>query len=81
MRELMALVLNDNGYRTVQAIHGAHALQVMDKERRDLVVSDVMMPVLSAAELCRVKAEIRPSNQPSDPDELRRKQIGARRGR
>lgn len=53
LRELVALVLKDSGYRTLQAINGAHALELIDKERPDLVLCDVMMPVLSGAELCR----------------------------
>ena len=53
MRELLALVLKDGGHRTLQAIHGAEALDMVDKERPDLVLSDVMMPVLGGAELCR----------------------------
>ena len=53
VRELVALVLKDAGHRTVQAIHGAQALELIDKERPDLVLSDVMMPVLSGGELCR----------------------------
>jgi CheY-like chemotaxis protein len=53
VRELVALLLQDGGYRTLQAIHGAQALELMAKEHPDLVISDVMMPVLGGAELCR----------------------------
>ncbi len=53
VRELLALVLKDGGHRTLQAIHGAQALAMVEKERPDLVLSDVMMPVLGGAELCR----------------------------
>jgi len=53
VRELLGLVLRDGGHRTLLAMHGAQALQMIENERPDLVVSDVMMPVLNGAELCR----------------------------
>ena len=53
VRQLVSAVLTDGGHRTLQAIHGAQALEIIGKERPDLVLSDVMMPVLSGAELCR----------------------------
>lgn len=59
VRELVAQVLRDSGHRTLVAMHGAQALEIIDKERPDLVVSDVMMPVLNGAELCRrLKASV-----------------------
>lgn len=53
VRQLVSLVLRDGGHHTIQAIHGAQALEIIENERPDLVLSDVMMPVLSGAELCR----------------------------
>lgn len=53
VRELVALVLRDAGHHTVQAIHGGQALELVANEHPDLVISDVMMPVLGGAELCR----------------------------
>ena len=53
VRDFLAQVLADAGHRTVQAVHGAEALELVEKERPDLVVSDIMMPVLDGAELCR----------------------------
>jgi two-component system, OmpR family, phosphate regulon response regulator PhoB len=53
VRELVALLLRGGGYHTLQAIHGAQALELITKEHPDLVISDVMMPVLNGAELCR----------------------------
>jgi two-component system response regulator VicR len=52
-RDFLAQLLADAGHRTLQAVHGAEALEVVEKERPDLVVSDIMMPVLNGAELCR----------------------------
>lgn len=42
VRQLLALVLKDGGHRTFEAIHGAQALEMVDNERPDLVLSDVM---------------------------------------
>jgi CheY-like chemotaxis protein len=53
VRDFLAHLLADAGHRTLQAVHGAEALEVAEKERPDLVVSDIMMPVLNGAELCR----------------------------
>jgi CheY-like chemotaxis protein len=58
VRELVALLLQDDGYQTLQAIHGAQALELTANDPPDLVIADVMMPVLNGADLCRrLKAE------------------------
>jgi CheY-like chemotaxis protein len=60
MRELLAEVLEDAGHRALQAIHGGHALELIAQERPDLVIADVMMPVLGGVALChRLKADPR----------------------
>ncbi len=53
VRDLLAILLEDAGHRTFGAIHGAEALELVAKEQPDLVISDVMMPVLNGTELCR----------------------------
>ena len=53
VREFLSQMLADGGHRTLQALHGAEALELVAQERPDLVVSDIMMPVLNGAELCR----------------------------
>ncbi len=53
VRELLALVLEDAGHRTLHAIHGSQALQLMQKERPDLVITDLMMPVMGGMALCQ----------------------------
>jgi putative two-component system response regulator len=58
VREVLAQALEWSGYRVVQAHHGRHALQLMQTARPDLVISDVMMPLLGGVELCaRLKAD------------------------
>jgi CheY-like chemotaxis protein len=53
VRDFLAMLMEDAGHRTLKAIHGAAALELVVKEQPDLVISDIMMPVLNGAELCR----------------------------
>jgi CheY-like chemotaxis protein len=53
VRGFLAQLLADAGHRTLQAVHGAAALEVVEHERPDLVITDIMMPVLNGADLCR----------------------------
>jgi len=57
-RELLGEIFERAGYRVLLAINGRQALELLEQERPDLVVSDFMMPVLNGANLCRrLKAE------------------------
>ena|ERR1043166_731559 len=38
--------LTDKGYEVESASHGGEALELLDKERFDLVLTDLMMPVV-----------------------------------
>lgn len=53
IRELLATVLEESGHRVVQAAHGEQALVAAERERPDLVLCDVMMPVMTGTEFCR----------------------------
>lgn len=53
VRDLLAMLLDGDGHRTLTAIHGRQALDLAEREHPDLVVADVMMPVLGGAEMCR----------------------------
>jgi DNA-binding response OmpR family regulator len=53
VREFLAGALVLDGYRVVQAFHGEHALSLVMGERPDLVIADVMMPLMGGEELCR----------------------------
>ena len=58
VRSFLAMLLEDAGHRVLQAIHGAQGIELVEKERPDLVIADIMMPVLNGRELCRrLKAE------------------------
>jgi CheY-like chemotaxis protein len=46
------LLLEHVGYTVVTAPNGAVALELIRKEKPDLILSDCMMPVMSGPELC-----------------------------
>ncbi len=51
LQQLFCRVLAKNGYRTLSAGNGREALEVIDQEYVDLVISDVMMPEMDGYEL------------------------------
>ena len=62
--DMTATMLRD-WYRVVCAKNGAEALEILGHEQVDVVVSDVMMPVMDGMELCaRVKGDISTSHIP-----------------
>ncbi|MEO1270857.1 MAG: response regulator [Myxococcota bacterium] len=52
-RHLLRLLCSNAGYRVTQAVHGADALAAARRERPDLMVTDVLMPVMDGFTLCR----------------------------
>ena len=51
IRELMAILLEDEGYAVLQAVDGLQALEMLEQPGIDLVLSDVKMPRLDGASL------------------------------
>lgn len=51
IRDCLSLVLESRGFHTVTAEHGKAALEAMTGEKPDVVLADLMMPVMSGAEL------------------------------
>lgn len=52
-------------YQTRFALNGQQALEVLDKENVQLVISDIMMPVMDGIELCKkIKTDIQYSHIP-----------------
>ncbi len=49
--ELLEAVLLDEGHRVITAMNGRHALERMAEARPDLVISDLMMPVMDGGAL------------------------------
>ncbi|WP_339254646.1 response regulator transcription factor [Paenibacillus sp. FSL P2-0136] len=54
LRQLFCTVLTRHGYRTVPAVNGEDALAMLDKEYIDLMICDIMMPVMDGFELTRM---------------------------
>ena len=53
LRTLFARVLTRHGYKTLEAGNGEEALSVLETEYIDLIISDIMMPVMDGYELVR----------------------------
>ena len=51
LSQLFQKVLEKNGYQVKSASDGAQALDVLVKEYIDLIISDIMMPVMDGYEL------------------------------
>jgi CheY-like chemotaxis protein len=49
--EVLEAILTDEGYRVVTAINGNHAMERLAGNRVDLVLSDLMMPVMDGGAL------------------------------
>ena len=59
IRELVCLFLRNDGFETVEATDGKEALAVYGRTHVDLVVLDIMMPVIDGWTLCK---ELRRAN-------------------
>jgi CheY-like chemotaxis protein len=58
MRFLIRIIFERAGYEVVEAAHGAAALERVKESRVDLVVTDLMMPVMTGRELVeRLRAD------------------------
>ena len=60
-RTLRKLILQKQGYQVVTAASGTEALEVLDRESIDLVLSDQMMPGMTGTELARTVKATRPT--------------------
>lgn len=62
LRKVILEELNDE-YRTVGAANGAEALDIIKDESIDMVISDIMMPIMDGCELCdKIKNDIHTSH-------------------
>lgn len=52
-RYLLEALLNGTGYKTITAKNGAEALGFANKDVPDLIISDILMPVMDGYSLCR----------------------------
>lgn len=57
LRQLYARVLLKNGYSVKEVSNGKEALDALDQDYYDLILSDIMMPVMDGYELVRLLRE------------------------
>src|SRR3954447_24563463 len=53
MRELLSIVLRREGYEVLVAENGQAALQLLDRQPIDLLISDIKMPDMSGVDVLR----------------------------
>jgi two-component system response regulator PilR (NtrC family) len=58
MRELLAIVLRREGYEVVLADSGKAALEALERQPMDLLISDIKMPDLSGVDVLRAAKKI-----------------------
>jgi CheY-like chemotaxis protein len=51
LAEMLREMLHESGYEVILAINGRLALELLGERRVDLVITDLMMPVMDGAEL------------------------------
>ncbi|HCN46348.1 MAG TPA: response regulator [Pseudomonas sp.] len=51
--DILELALEDAGYQVEKASNGARALEMLEKTRVELLITDYMMPVMNGEELAR----------------------------
>jgi CheY-like chemotaxis protein len=57
-RDLLALVLTDEGFTVVAAENGLAGLALAKAERPDLIVTDISMPILDGVEMIKQIREV-----------------------
>jgi two-component system response regulator PilR (NtrC family) len=60
MREMLAIVLRRDGYEVLIAANGTQALQLLQRERIDLLLSDIRMPDLGGVDVLRAAKDSNP---------------------
>ena len=55
--QLIAIYLQNEGFKLSKAYNGEEALSLFEKEKVDLIILDVMMPEVNGMEVCRVIRE------------------------
>lgn len=51
--DLVALYLENEGYQVIKCYDGAQAMDIVEKERPDLAILDIMLPGANGLDICR----------------------------
>ncbi|NQD79321.1 response regulator transcription factor [Phytopseudomonas seleniipraecipitans] len=51
--DILGYAMEDEGYMVVKASNGRRGLEVLDRERPELVITDFMMPIMDGLEFAR----------------------------
>ena len=60
MRELLTIVLKRDGYEVLVAEDGARAIELLKKQRVDILITDIRMPQISGVDVLREAKRIDP---------------------
>ncbi|OFW03991.1 MAG: hypothetical protein A3H96_16245 [Acidobacteria bacterium RIFCSPLOWO2_02_FULL_67_36] len=60
MRELLSIVLKRDGHEVVVAENGAAAVEILERERVDILITDIRMPEMSGVDVLREAKRIDP---------------------
>jgi two-component system response regulator PilR (NtrC family) len=58
MRELLAIVLRREGYEVLLAVNGQAAIDVLERESVDVLISDINMPDMSGVDVLRAAKKV-----------------------
>jgi two-component system response regulator ResD len=53
IRELLVMYFSKDGYAVVEATNGIDAIQQVEQEKPDIILLDIMLPLLNGFEVCR----------------------------
>ena len=60
IRTLMTEILNDAGYEVITAAGGQEAVGLLERDRIDLIITDLIMPDLNGIEVLRTAIALDP---------------------
>ncbi|MGB2864335.1 MAG: response regulator [Sedimentisphaerales bacterium] len=52
--EMLDYNLKEEGYETISALNGEQGITLAGKERPDLIILDIMLPIIDGFEVCRI---------------------------
>ena len=65
LRRMMETLLTESGYTVLHAHHGQQAMELAREAQPDLILSDLMMPVLDGLSMCQqIRSDARTAHIP-----------------